>query len=217
MNIYLHPSGVKKELKNDYIGEYDFAKYQEVEYIQSQSTWEWSQSSWQYINTWYKWWSTIKIEIKISWFTQTWSYHIIWSDYEWEQRWFAIWANRFTYYNTVITLVNNKFNNWNTHILQLSKDWFYNDWTIDPNTLSTNTFQTPSNITIFALNRNWSVREYSTYKLHYLKIRDNGTLVRNFVPCYRKSDNVIGLYDLVNKQFYTNAGSWTFTKWPDVN
>jgi hypothetical protein len=22
MNIYLHPSGVKKELKNDYIGEY---------------------------------------------------------------------------------------------------------------------------------------------------------------------------------------------------
>jgi hypothetical protein len=38
MNIYLHPSGVKKELKNDYIGEYTGrlpSAYQEVEYIQS--------------------------------------------------------------------------------------------------------------------------------------------------------------------------------------
>lgn len=201
-----------KSIKTDFF----FSKFQKVEYIQSQSTWEWSWSSWQYINTWYKWWSTIKIEIKISWFTQTWSHHIIWSDYAWENRWFAIWATRFTYYNTVITLVNNKFNNWNTHILQLSKDWFYNDWIIDPNTLSTNTFQTPSNITIFALNRNWSVMEYSTYKLHYLKIRDNWNLVRNFVPCYRKSDNVIWLLDKVNKQFYTNSWSWSFTKWPNI-
>jgi hypothetical protein len=100
--------------------------------------------------------------------------------------------------------------------LQLSKDWFYNDWIIDPNTLSTNTFQTPSNITIFALNRNWSVMEYSTYKLHYLKIRDNWTLVRNFIPCYRKSDWVIWLYDLANNQFYTNSWTGTFSKGNDV-
>lgn len=47
-------------------------------------------------------------------------------------------------------------------------------------------------------------------KLYYCQMFDNGTLVRNFVPCYRKADNVAGLYDLVNGVFYTNAGTGTF-------
>ncbi len=49
------------------------------------------------------------------------------------------------------------------------------------------------------------------------------SLVRNFVPCYRISDNVIGLYDLcgsicplTNSPFYINAGSGTFLKGGDV-
>ena len=48
------------------------------------------------------------------------------------------------------------------------------------------------------------------------KIYDNGTLVRDFVPCYRKNDNEIGLYDIVNKVFYTNSGAGTFSKGDDV-
>lgn len=35
-------------------------------------------------------------------------------------------------------------------------------------------------------------------------------LIRDFVPCYRKSDSVAGLWDRVNKVFYTNSGSGTF-------
>lgn len=42
------------------------------------------------------------------------------------------------------------------------------------------------------------------------KIKNGNELIRNYVPCYRKSDNVVGLYDLVNNVFYTNAGSGTF-------
>lgn len=58
---------------------------------------------------------------------------------------------------------------------------------------------------------------YSAYaKLYSCQIYDNGTLVRNFVPCYRKADNVAGLYDLVNGVFYTNAGTGTFVVGPDV-
>ena len=54
-------------------------------------------------------------------------------------------------------------------------------------------------------------------KLHYGKIYDStNTLIREFIPCYRKSDNVIGLYDKVNDVFYTNTGTGTFTKGPDV-
>lgn len=45
----------------------------------------------------------------------------------------------------------------------------------------------------------------------------NGALVRNMVPCYRKSDGEIGMYDLVNRVFYTNAGTGSFGKGADVN
>lgn len=49
-------------------------------------------------------------------------------------------------------------------------------------------------------------------RIYYLKIYDNNILIRNFVPCYRKSDGVIGLYDKVNNKFYRNKGTGTFTK-----
>lgn len=57
----------------------------------------------------------------------------------------------------------------------------------------------------------------SRNRWYYVKIYDGSTLVRDLVPCYRKDDSVIWMFDLVNKKFYTNSWSWTFTKWPDVN
>lgn len=42
-------------------------------------------------------------------------------------------------------------------------------------------------------------------------------LLQSFIPCYRISDDVIGMYDLVSKQFYKNQGTGTFIKGPDVN
>lgn len=53
-------------------------------------------------------------------------------------------------------------------------------------------------------------------KIYNLKITENDILVRNMIPCYRISDNVIGMYDLVNNEFYTNAGSGTFVKGSNV-
>lgn len=43
-----------------------------------------------------------------------------------------------------------------------------------------------------------------------------GKDVFNPVPCYRKSDGVIGMYDTVSKTFYTNEGTGAFTKGADV-
>lgn len=57
---------------------------------------------------------------------------------------------------------------------------------------------------------------YGSFALFNLKIYDNAVLVRNFVPCYRKSDNEIGLYDLVTKTFYTNQGTGEFLKGANV-
>ena len=53
-------------------------------------------------------------------------------------------------------------------------------------------------------------------RLYKLKFYDNGVLMCNFVPCYRRSDNVIGMYDIVNDVFYTNAGTGEFIKGDNV-
>lgn len=49
-------------------------------------------------------------------------------------------------------------------------------------------------------------------KLYGLQMWHYGNLVRNLIPCYRKSDNVIGLFDTVGMTFYTNIGTGNFTK-----
>lgn len=51
----------------------------------------------------------------------------------------------------------------------------------------------------------------ATMKLYSFKMYDNDILVRNFIPSKRKSDNVIGMYDMVSRQFFTNDGSDSFT------
>ena len=49
-------------------------------------------------------------------------------------------------------------------------------------------------------------------KIYYSKLYNNNILVFDGVPCYRKSDNVIGMYDLVTNTFFTNAGTGVFLK-----
>lgn len=47
-------------------------------------------------------------------------------------------------------------------------------------------------------------------KIYEFKLYDNDILVRNFIPCYRKSDNVAGMYDIVSGKFFTNDGTGSF-------
>lgn len=53
-------------------------------------------------------------------------------------------------------------------------------------------------------------------KLYNLKVEENSITKMNLIPCYRKSDNEVGLYDLVNDVFYTNQGTGEFAKGADV-
>lgn len=53
-------------------------------------------------------------------------------------------------------------------------------------------------------------KQFCSMRLYAMSIYDNGELVRNFVPCYRNSGHTVGLYDLSNNVFYTNAGSGIF-------
>lgn len=65
-------------------------------------------------------------------------------------------------------------------------------------------------------NPSWGTGYGASMRLYSCQMYTGATLVRDFVPCYRKSDSVIGLYDLVNDIFYTNAGSGTFSKGANV-
>lgn len=57
----------------------------------------------------------------------------------------------------------------------------------------------------------------SLYKLYYCKIYKDGTLIRDFVPCYRKEGGMAGLYDAVNYAFFMNNGTGSFVVGADVN
>jgi len=72
------------------------------------------------------------------------------------------------------------------------------------------------NTHLFARKQGSSSYKYASVKIYSCKLYVDGTLQRDFVPCYRISDSVIGMYDTVNGVFYTNAGSGTFTKGADV-
>lgn len=51
--------------------------------------------------------------------------------------------------------------------------------------------------------------------LYYFKLFVNGTLVRDMVPC-KNSNNVVGLYDVVNDTFYTSPNGAEFVAGPAV-
>jgi hypothetical protein len=70
---------------------------------------------------------------------------------------------------------------------------------------------TPTTIKLFGIVTNGTFSGNTNCKIYYFKIYDNGILVRNFIPVLRKSDNEIGMLDLVEGKFYPNAGTGKFT------
>ena len=80
-------------------------------------------------------------------------------------------------------------------------------------------FATSFPIRLFDKNSGGSAWGQISMKLYSCQIYDNGTPVRNFIPCNNPS-GVVGLYDLVDGKFYTNAVAGNFTAgetvtWPE--
>ena len=107
--------------------------------------------------------------------------------------------------NTGISVKQNQWHEWDiSQSVYLDGDLRYT---------TTNTYTYNSNqinICIF------KCRNYATYQLAYFILYDGEEKVREFYPCYRKSDNAIGLYDKVTNEFYPNSGRETFIKGADV-
>lgn len=48
-------------------------------------------------------------------------------------------------------------------------------------------------------------------KFKSVRVKENNVLVMDLVPAMRDSDSVVGMYDLANNTFLTNAGTGTFS------
>lgn len=57
------------------------------------------------------------------------------------------------------------------------------------------------------------VKPFSTWDMYLydFKIYENNILVKHYIPCYRNSDNEVGLYEIINGEFFTNQGTGAFT------
>lgn len=78
-------------------------------------------------------------------------------------------------------------------------------------------FDCQGNYYLFARNQvNMSTNiTYSCLRLYWFQCYSGtSTVIRNFIPCQRKSDNTIGMYDSINNVFYPNAGTGEFIAGP---
>lgn len=83
-------------------------------------------------------------------------------------------------------------------------------------TITAQTFSCSHTMYLFAINANGAVSSGKfTGRIKKCQIYDNGTLVRDYVPCINAVGEA-GLYDLVGGKFYGNAGSGVFVTGPEV-
>ena len=96
-------------------------------------------------------------------------------------------------------------------VIKTDKNILYIDGAVKQ-TKDVATFQSTVNMYIGTINTNGSLDgRYFTGKIYYFKIWDNGTLVRSYIPCIRKSDNKVGFYEEVNGDFVGNGFTTTLS------
>lgn len=88
----------------------------------------------------------------------------------------------------------------------------YIDDSTEEATYTFDNFSTSIPFVLFAYNTGGTITVSVSQKLTNAKFWNNGTLIRDFIPAYRRTDGVVGLYDMVNGVFYTNAGTGEFKR-----
>ena len=179
--------------------------YKKLEYIQSSGT--------QYIDTGFKPNQNTKIELDVLSAEGT-SSNIpyIFGTQDSSNNYFvATWVLGYGsgMVTTGINLYDGKF-----HVVKVENGALYKDGSIIAQR-AVSSFSIGVPIFLFAVNSSRQSMGYGACKLRSCKIYNNGTLVRDFIPC-KNASGVIGLWDDVNSVFYQNAGSGTFTAGPEI-
>ena len=107
---------------------------------------------------------------------------------------------------------------YNRHTYDLNKNYMYIDEAlVGSNTYTTRTASDPIGVFTYigsgrpSSSSYWG-QEHFKGKMYSFKVYDNGTLVRDLVPCIKDSGNTVGAYDIVNDVFYTVPSGYTTDK-----
>lgn len=100
--------------------------------------------------------------------------------------------------------------NWKT-VLKNGEQAYYQDGVIAYSNNVSGELNVNQTLYLNANHENNQASQISTARYRSVKITVGGTMVRNFVPCTRIADSVVGMYDIINDVFYTNQGTGTFT------
>lgn len=127
---------------------------------------------------------------------------------------------RWKFGNTSSWLLTGVRTDFNRHTVEINDGKLYLDNAQIGSTTVT-TFQLTDNIGLFGFIQNGTLGgtssgEYMTGKFYSFKIYDNGTLVRDLVPCVRDSDSKAGMYDIAGDSFYYSPNSYNFAAGPTV-
>lgn len=183
--------------------------YQEVEYIENTS-------SWPRIDLWCKATSNTKSIIKFRNLAAT-GWVIYWTEagndnadyrlFNYSSRiYFDLNSSRITWWwSSLVAGVDYEWELWNFYV----KD--YNTQAIITSASAIASYTSATNMTL-----NQQTWGSSRNRWYYVKVYENDVLIRDLIPCYRIADTVIWMYDVENWTFYTNGGTGTFAKWPDV-
>ena len=215
--IMMRPNGVEKQVRPK---KWLPTEYQEIEYIQSSGT--------QYINTWVSAPNWFKAILKVEMVATGTASQTIIGAHNLNSPYGRNNINVFTFGNTWGLHMNDEMINslwsfviWEAYEVDGSTILWASYLDVDGVRLTTGSNTSPmssNNILIFT--NQYEVNAHSVFvsaRLYSCMLYNSSyELVRDFVPCYRKSDDEIWMYDLVNDVFYTNSWTWTFTKWPDV-
>lgn len=179
--------------------------YQRCEYVENTNT--------AMIDTGWKRVDSTKIEIEASFNGGQSSTGILVGFVEGAANWFGINTSNELLVGPTAKLQNTTYSAKNSFDISFSAS----DVTVvcgNDSTTRSGTVVSNVNLCIFAV----AAKTYNCKaKVYSIKISDRDTIVRIFIPCYRKADGVIGFYDVLNNVFYTNGNtSGSFTKGPDV-
>ena len=180
-------------------------EYKELDYIESTGT--------QYIDTGYKPSINTSFETIFSTKTSTSDTNLFGSRNAGNNQDYTVWintsSNKGIALHFPITQNNAKDTRWvyteniidtPTKLLVTPENIKVNDELVYTFDDSRTEYTANNNAYIFTKNENGDSVLPGSFKVYYFKIWDEGQLVREYVPCYRVSDEEAGLYDLVTKQ-----------------
>lgn len=120
--------------------------------------------------------------------------------------------NKFAYGNGITDIETTVKGNYTRHVwtLDCKSKKFTVDNLVNLSGIATGTFSGARNFVIGGYATSNTVASCHAETIYGYMFYENDVLVGHYIPC-KNAGGTVGLYDLVNSKFYTNAGSGNFT------